>query len=48
MSAKLITRTVGTISYWLHWSTWRRRHQQQALTSHYRRRGASTDRHPST
>jgi len=46
--AKLITNTVRTISYWLHWSTWRRRHQQRALTSHYKRREASTDRHPST
>lgn len=46
--AKLIINTVRTISYWLHWSTWRRRHQQRALTSHYRRRGADTDRHPST
>ena len=46
--AKLITRTVRTISYWLHWSTWRRRHQKRALTSHYRRRESNTDRHPST
>jgi SRSO17 transposase len=45
--AKLITNTARTISYWLHWSTWRRRHQQRALTSHYRRRGAQVDRHPS-
>jgi SRSO17 transposase len=46
--AKLITTTVRTITHWLHWSTWRRRHHQRALTSHYRRREASTDRHPST
>jgi SRSO17 transposase len=46
--AKLITNTARTISYWLHWSTWRRRHQQRARTSHYRRRGAEIDRHPST
>jgi hypothetical protein len=46
--AKLITNTVRTISYWLHWSTWRRSHQQRVLTSHYRRRDATTDRHPST
>ena len=46
--AKLITNTVHTISYWLHWSAWRRRHQQRALTSHYRRRSAELDRHPST
>jgi hypothetical protein len=44
---KLITNTARAISYWLHWSTWRRRHQQRALTSHYRRRGAQVDRHPS-
>jgi SRSO17 transposase len=46
--AKLITTTVRTITHWLHWSTWRRRHHQRALTSHYRRREASTDHHPST
>jgi hypothetical protein len=46
--AKLITNTARTITYWLHWSAWRRRHQQRALTSHYRRRETSTDRHPST
>jgi SRSO17 transposase len=46
--AKLITNTVHTISHWLHWSTWRRRHQQRALTSHYKRRKGDTDRHPST
>ena len=46
--AKLITSTVRTISYWLRWSTWRRRHQQRALTSHYKRRDAATGRHPST
>ena len=46
--AKLITNTVRTIGYWLHWSAWRRRHQQSAMTSHYRRRGAEIDRHPST
>ena len=40
--AKLITNTVRTISYWLHWSTWRRRHQQRALTSHYRQTRAPT------
>jgi SRSO17 transposase len=46
--AKLITNTVHAIGYWLHWSAWRRRHQQRALTSHYRRRSAEIDRHPST
>jgi SRSO17 transposase len=45
--AKLITRRVGTISYWLHWSTWRRRHQHRALISHYRRRGHPVHSHPS-
>jgi hypothetical protein len=37
--AKLITNTVHTISHWLAWSRWRRRHQARAKTSHYRRRG---------
>jgi len=45
--AKLITNTTRTITYWLHWSTWRRRHQQRALTSHYRRRGHAINSHPS-
>jgi SRSO17 transposase len=45
--AKLITNTVRSITYWLHWSTWRRKHQQRALTSHYRRRGHPLDSHPS-
>jgi SRSO17 transposase len=46
--AKLITNTVRTISYRLHWSTWRRRHQTRARTSHYARRGSLIDSHPST
>jgi hypothetical protein len=46
--AKVITNTVRNITYWPHWSAWRRRHQQRARTSHYRRRGAEIDRHPST
>jgi SRSO17 transposase len=46
--AKMITNTVRTISYWLHWSNWRRRHQARARTSHYRRRGTPVDRHRST
>lgn len=46
--AKLITNTVRAIGYRLHWSAWRRRHQHRARTSHYRRRGAEIDRHPST
>ena len=45
--AKLITSTVRPITHWLHWSTWRRRHQQRALTSHYRRRGHPLHSHPS-
>jgi SRSO17 transposase len=45
--AKLITNTARTITYWLHWSTWRRRHQARAMTSHYRRRGTPLDSHPS-
>jgi SRSO17 transposase len=45
--AKLITHTTRSITHWLHWSDWRRRHQARALTSHYRRRGHQLDRHPS-
>ena len=41
--AKLITNTIRTIAYRLHWSHWRRLHQKRALTSHYRRRGAPID-----
>jgi len=37
--AKLIINTAHTIDHWLDWSTWRRRHQARAKTSHYRRRG---------
>lgn len=37
--ARAIANTVHTIDHWLHWSTWRRRHQANAKTSHYRRRG---------
>jgi SRSO17 transposase len=37
--ARLITNTIHTIDHWLHWSTWRRRHQATAKTSQYRRRG---------
>jgi SRSO17 transposase len=46
--AKLITNTVRTIRYRLHWSMWRRRHQTRARTSHYTRRGDLIDSHPST
>jgi hypothetical protein len=45
--AKLITTAIRSLSYWLHWSAWRRRHQHTALTSHYARRGHDPDRHPS-
>ena len=37
LTAKPISSTVHR----LHWSTWRRRHQHRAKTSHYRRRGAT-------
>jgi SRSO17 transposase len=37
--ARTIANTIQTIDRWLHWSTWRRRHQASAKTSHYRRRG---------
>ena len=46
--AKLITNATQTITYWLHWSLWRRRHQARALISHYKRRGTPIDRQPST
>ena len=39
---KLITNTLRTISYWLHWSAWRRQHQARARTSHYNRRDTAT------
>jgi SRSO17 transposase len=42
--ARTITNTIHTIDHWLHWSTWRRRHQARAKTSHYRRRGQLTHR----
>jgi hypothetical protein len=37
--ARMISNTIHTIDHWLHWSTWRRRHQARAKTSYYRRRG---------
>ena len=37
--AKLVINAVHTINHWLGWSTWRRRHQARAKTSHYKRRG---------
>jgi hypothetical protein len=36
--AKLVSNTIHTVGHWLAWSTWRRRHQARATTSHYRRR----------
>ncbi len=36
--ARLIINAIHTIDHRLHWSTWRRRHQARAKTSHYRRR----------
>ena len=37
--ARLINNTIHTIDHLLRWSTWRRRHQARAKTSHYHRRG---------
>lgn len=45
---RLTTNTIHTIDHWLHWSTWRRRHQARAKTSHYRRRGHAINRAAST
>jgi hypothetical protein len=46
---RLFTRMItNTIDRWLHWPTWRRRHQAAAKTSHYRRRGQLTHRPTST
>jgi SRSO17 transposase len=36
--AVLVLTPIRTISHRLHWSTWRRRHQHRAKTSHYQRR----------
>jgi SRSO17 transposase len=46
--ARFITTTTHTIGHWLHWSTWRRRHQARAKTSHYRRRGHTIHQPTST
>jgi hypothetical protein len=46
--SKLIANTIRTIDRWLHWSTWRRRHQHRTRTSHYRRRSHATHRPAST
>jgi hypothetical protein len=37
----LIAEPISSIVHRLHWSTWRRRHQHRAKTSHYRRRGTT-------
>jgi hypothetical protein len=34
----LITKPITNIRHRLRWSSWRRRHQHRATTSHYRRR----------
>ena len=34
----LIVRPISSLSHRLRWSTWRRRHQHRAKTSHYQRR----------
>jgi hypothetical protein len=46
--AKLVAITVHTITHWLAWSRWRRRHQARAKTSHYRRRHQLEHRSAST
>jgi SRSO17 transposase len=46
--ARMITNTIHTIDHWLHWSTWRRRHQARAKTSHYHRRDQTIHRPAST
>jgi SRSO17 transposase len=46
--ARLITATAHSTDHWLHWSTWRRRHQANARTSHYRRRGHTIHQPTST
>jgi hypothetical protein len=34
----LVTQPIHTVGHRLHWSTWRRRHQHRARTSHYQNR----------
>lgn len=36
----LIAKPTSDLWHRLHWSTWRRRHQHRARTSHYQRRAA--------
>ncbi|OQQ13822.1 hypothetical protein B0675_26700 [Streptomyces sp. M41(2017)] len=38
---RLTDRRPTPVDHILHWSTWRRRRQHQARTSHYKRRGHS-------
>ncbi|QER90486.1 hypothetical protein F3L20_33150 (plasmid) [Streptomyces tendae] len=38
---RLTNRRPTPVEHILHWSTWRRRRQHQARTSHYKRRGHS-------
>lgn len=38
--AALLARHAGDLAHRLRWSTWRRRHQARARTSHYRRQTA--------
>ena len=37
----LIVRPTSNLGHHLRWSTWRRRHQHRAKTSHYQRRTAT-------
>ncbi|QIQ04492.1 hypothetical protein HA039_21280 [Streptomyces liangshanensis] len=37
----VVVQPLHDIAHRLHWSDWRRRHQQRARTSHYRRQAAS-------
>jgi SRSO17 transposase len=46
--AKLVANIVHPIRHRLAWSTWRRRHQARARTSHYRRRGHAVHQPAST
>ncbi|GAB1339807.1 hypothetical protein ACE1SV_63970 [Streptomyces sp. E-15] len=41
MITRLTDRRPTPVEHILHWSTWRRRRQHQARTSHYKRRGHS-------
>ncbi|MGY5052308.1 hypothetical protein ACWDE0_43240 [Streptomyces sp. 900105755] len=38
---RLTDRRPTPVEHILHWSTWRRRRQRHARTSHYKRRGHS-------